>query len=67
MRRSPTILIKLIKGCYLGREGQVMRIDRREGIRACEKGLARFQEPFPNTIRRPHVTFDVTKGAAHGA
>ena len=59
-----TMLVRLLKGCYLGNEGMVVRLDSREALKACEKGLARVHEWRP-PVRK--VTPDVLKGATNGA
>lgn len=65
MRRNHgTTLVRLLKGCVYGKPNEVVRLDYREAIRACEKGLALMHEWKP-PVRK--VAVDVRKGAANGA
>lgn len=59
-----TQLVKLLKGCVYGNAGEVVRLDYREAIRACEKGLARIHDWTPPQRK---VSVDVRKGATNGA
>jgi len=64
VRRKWTQLVKLTKGCYLGKEGEIVRLSYQEAIRACEKGVALMHEWKPPARR---VGPDVKKGATNGA
>lgn len=59
-----TALVKLLKGCVYGKAGDVMRLDYKEAIRACEKGQALMHEWRPP--QRKVKTPDVMKGVGYG-
>lgn len=53
-----TTLVRLLKGCVYGNAGNVVRLQYKEAVRACEKGLAVMHEWKP-PVRK--VKPDVTK------
>lgn len=59
-----TIVVKLLKGCYLGAPNEIVRVEYNAGIKACEKGLARIHEWRPSVKRHKP---DVAKGGVNGA
>lgn len=59
-----SILVRLLKGCSWGREGDVLRVPNKVGLKLCEKGLALVHEWKPAGKRS---TPDVQKGATNGA
>ena len=53
MRGHRTLVVLLLKGCPLGNAGQRVRVEHKEGIRACEKGWARVAEAIKVQRFRP--------------
>jgi hypothetical protein len=58
-----SVMVVLLKGCYLGNAGARMRLAQTEARKACEQGLARYYEWKPSP-RKVHV--DVKKGVPNG-